>query len=67
MKICSFCGRISGSDQNHLDCIERQRIELENEELKKSIPEKLDLSKDSDDLGKEIKALLSHITGTKSD
>jgi len=67
LKICSICRKISGSGQDHLDCIERRRIELEDEELKRNIPEKLDLAKDPGDLGKELKAILGHLTGTKSD
>lgn len=65
MKICSICRRISGSGEDHLDCIEKRRIELEDEDLKKSIPEKLDLSKNPGELGLEIKAILGHITRTK--
>nr|NIU00990.1 hypothetical protein [Nitrosopumilaceae archaeon]NIV65954.1 hypothetical protein [Nitrosopumilaceae archaeon]NIX61592.1 hypothetical protein [Nitrosopumilaceae archaeon] len=56
---------ISGSDQDHIDCIEKRRVELENEELKRNIPEKLDMEKNASDLGKEVKAILEHLTREK--
>jgi len=61
MKTCSICKKISASDNDHLDCVEKRRIELENLELKDTITEKLDLGKDPNNMGKEIKALLGHI------
>jgi len=64
MKICSICHKISGSGQNHLDCIQKQRVELENEDFKLKIPEKLELSKNSD-LGVEVKAILEHMSREK--
>ena len=60
MKICSICHRISATDQDHLDCI--QKIRLEDENFKRSIPEKLELAKDSQNLGVEVRAILEHIT-----
>lgn len=65
MKICSICRRVSGSSQDHLDCIEKRRIELVDEELKSSIPERLDLAKDPEDVGIEVKAILGHLTRSK--
>jgi hypothetical protein len=62
MKICSICHRISATEQDHLDCIQKIRIEVENENFKQSIPEKLELAKDSQNLGVEVKAILEHIT-----
>jgi hypothetical protein len=62
MKICNICHRISATDQDHLDCIQKIRIENEDENFKQSIPEKLDLSKDSINLGIEVKAILEHLT-----
>lgn len=64
MKICNICHKISGSGQNHLDCIQKQRIELENEDFKMKIPEKLELAKSSD-LGIEVKAILEHLSREK--
>ena len=58
MKICSICKKISGTGSDHLDCIEKRRIELEDGGLKEKLVEKLDLEKDPNDMGKEIKALL---------
>ncbi|PIN82335.1 MAG: hypothetical protein COW26_05975 [Nitrosopumilales archaeon CG15_BIG_FIL_POST_REV_8_21_14_020_33_23] len=62
MKICSICHRISGTEQDHLDCIQKIRIENEDENFKQSIPEKLELTKNSQNLGIEIKAILEHLT-----
>ena len=61
MKICSICKKISGTGSDHLDCIEKRRIELEDGGLKEKLVEKLDLEKDPNDMGKEIKALLGHM------
>jgi hypothetical protein len=61
MKTCSICKKISASDNDHLDCVEKRRIELESLELKDTITEKLDLGKDPNNMGKEIKALLGHM------
>ncbi|MEK6831336.1 MAG: hypothetical protein AABY17_01085 [Thermoproteota archaeon] len=60
MKICNICHKISATDQDHLDCI--QKIRLEDENFKRSIPEKLELAKDSQNLGVEVRAILEHLT-----
>ena len=65
MKICSVCKKISGTDEDHLDCQEKKRIELENEDLKQKIPEKLDMAKNANDLNVDIKAILDHMTKEK--
>lgn len=62
MKICTICHRISGTDQDHLDCIQKIRIEYEDEDFKRSIPEKLELTKNSQNLGIEVRAILEHLT-----
>ncbi len=62
MKICTICHRISGTDQDHLDCIQKIRIEYEDEYFKRSIPEKLELTKNSQNLGIEVRAILEHLT-----
>jgi len=62
MKICSICHRISATDQDHLDCIQKIRIEFEDDDFKRSIPEKLELAKDSQNLGVEVRAILEHLT-----
>jgi len=67
MTICSICKKITATDDDHLDCKEKRRIELENEDLKLKIPEKLDMGKNSNDLGIEIKALLDHIAKEKKE
>ena len=65
MKICSVCKKISATDQDHLDCVQRRSIEMEDEDFKNSIPEKLNLSKDNQDLGVEVRAILEHMTKEK--
>ncbi len=67
MKICSVCHKISGSDQDHLDCIQKLRIELEDGEFKSKITEQLELSKNSENLGVEVKAILEHLSREKDD
>ena len=61
MKQCSICRKISATDQDHLDCIQKQNILLEDLDFKNSIPEKLNISKDTQDLGVEIRAVLEHL------
>ena len=65
MGTCSICRKISATDCDHLHCIEKRRIELENVQLKDTITEKLDLEKDPNNMGKEIKALLGHMNREK--
>ena len=65
MKICKICHKISATDQDHIDCVQRRSIELEAEDFKNSIPEKLNLSKDNQDLGIEVRAILEHLTKEK--
>lgn len=65
MKICSICHKISATDDNHTDCKEKLRIELEAEDFKKSIPEKLDMAKNANDIRPDLKALMDHMTKEK--
>ncbi len=65
MKICSICNKISGSDQDHLDCIQKQRVELEDVDFKSKITEQLALSKNSQDLDVGVKAILEHLAKKK--
>ena len=65
MKICSICNKISGTDEDHLDCQQKRRIELEAEDLKEKLPEQLDMAKNANDLNSEIKAVLDHMTKEK--
>ncbi len=65
MKICSICHKISATDQDHTDCKEKLRVELEAEDFKKGIPEKLDMAKNANDIGPDIKALLDHMSREK--
>jgi len=61
MKICSICNKISATDDDHLDCRQKLKIELEDKKFKENIPEKLDLAKNVNDLSVEIKAFLAHV------
>lgn len=65
MKICSICNKISGTDEDHLDCQQKRRIELEAEDLKEKLPEQLDMAKNANDLNSKIKAVLDHMTKEK--
>ena len=65
MGTCSICKKISATDSDHLHCVEKRRVELENLEVKDTITEKLDLGKDPNNMGAEIKALLGHIAREK--
>ena len=65
MKICSVCHKISGTDEDHLDCKEKKRVELDDENLKEKLTEKLDLSKNENDLNVDIKAILDHMIREK--
>ena len=67
MKICKICSKISATDQDHLDCIQKRSIEMEAEDFKNSIPEKLNLSKDNQELGVEVRAILEHLTKDKEE
>lgn len=67
MKICNICHKISGTGQDHIDCVQKRSIELEAEDFKNSIPEKLNISKDNQELGVEVRALLEHMTREKDD
>jgi len=61
MKICSICHKISATDDDHLDCQQKRKIELEDKNFKENISEKLDLAKNVNDLSVEIKAFLEHV------
>jgi hypothetical protein len=65
VKICSICHKISATDQDHTDCKEKLRVELEAEDFKKGIPEKLDMAKNANDISPDIKALLGHMSREK--
>ena len=65
MKICNICHKISATNTDHLDCIQKRSIELEDENFKNQIPEKLNLSKDNQTLGVEVRAILEHLTKEK--
>lgn len=65
MKSCSICHKISATGEDHLDCIQKRKVELEDDDFKQKLPERLDISKNMDDLRPEIRALLEHMTKEK--
>ena len=65
MKLCNICHKISATDQDHLDCVQKRSIESEAEDFKNSIPEKLSLAKDTQELGVEVRAILEHLSKSK--
>ena len=67
MKICNICHKISATNQDHLDCVQKRSTELESEDFKNSIPEKLNLSQGAQELGVEVRAILEHLTKNKDE
>ena len=66
MKICNICHKISATDQDHLDCIQKRSIEMEDIDFKNNIPEKLNQSINPQDLAVEVKAILEHLSKEKN-
>ena len=64
MKLCNICHKISATNKDHLDCIQRRNIELGDEDFKNKIPEKLNLS-NTENLSVEVKAILEHLSKNK--
>jgi hypothetical protein len=67
MGICNICHKISATNQDHLDCVQKRSIELESGDFKNSIPEKLNLAKDTQELGVEVRAILEHLTKNRDE
>lgn len=65
MKICNICHKISATGKDHTDCVQKRSIELEAEDFKNNILEKLNLSKNDQDLGVEVRAVLEHLAREK--
>ena len=65
MKLCNICHKISATDQDHLDCIQKRSILMEDEDFKNNIPEKLNLSKNTQELDVGVKAILEHLSRDK--
>ena len=65
MKLCNICHKISATDEDHLDCLQRKSIELGDENFKNNIPEKLNLSSNTQDVSVEIRAILEYLTKNK--
>ena len=65
MKICNICHKISATDQDHLDCIQKRSIEMEDIDFKNKIPENLNQSVNPQDLAVEMKAILEHLSKDK--
>jgi len=66
MKICNICHKISATDQDHLDCVQKRSIEMEDKDFKNNIPEKLNQSMNPQDLAVEMKAILEHLSKEKN-
>lgn len=56
--VCSICHRVSAAG-DHLDCLEKRRVETEDRERMERAAEKI--SVDNAGLGSELKALLKHM------
>ncbi len=67
MKICNICHKISANDQDHLDCVQKRSSEMEDEDFKNKIPEKLNQSINPQELGVEVRAILEHLSKEKED
>ena len=65
MKICNICHKISATDQDHVDCVQKRSIEMQDEDFKNNIPENLNLSNNPQDLAVEMKAILEHLSKEK--
>ncbi len=65
MKICNICHKISATDQDHLDCVQKRSIEVEADDFKKNIPENLNQSINPQELGVEVRAILEHLSKEK--
>lgn len=65
MKLCNICHKISATDQDHLDCIQKRSIEAEAEDFKNTIPEKLNLASNNEELDVGVKAILEHLSKSK--
>ena len=65
MKLCNICHKISATDQDHLDCVQRRSIETEAKDFKNNVPEKLNLSKDTQEIDVGVKAILEHLSKRK--
>ena len=65
MKLCKICHKITATDEDHLDCIQKRSILAENEDFKNNIPEKLNLSKNNQELSVEVRAILEHLSKDK--
>ena len=65
MKICNICNKISATDKDHTDCVQKRSIEIEDQDFKNSSADKFNLSKGNQDLGVEVKAILEHLTRDK--
>ncbi len=65
MKICSICHKISATGEDHLDCIQKRKVELGDDDFKQKLSEKLDMTNNAKDLQPEIRALLDYMTKEK--
>ena len=66
MKLCNICHKISATDQDHLDCVQKRSIESEAEDSKNNIPENLNLSNNTQEIDVGVKAILEHLSKNKN-
>lgn len=65
MKLCNICHKISATNQDHLDCVQKRSVELGDADFKNGIPEKLNLSNNTQELSVEVRAILEHLSKNK--
>ena len=65
MKLCNICHKISATNQDHLDCVQKRNIESEAADFKNNIPEKLNLSSNTQEIDVGVKAILEHLSKKK--
>jgi hypothetical protein len=65
MKLCNICHKISATNQDHLDCVQKRSIESEAADFKNNIPEKLNLSSNTQEIDVGVKAILEHLSKKK--
>lgn len=62
MRTCKICGKLSASNKDHADCIEKRRLEL----AETNDADLEEISSDGE-LGPELDALLGHMASHKDD
>ena len=67
MKHCKICQKISATGEDHLDCVQKRSIELKDEDFKGgTLPERLNLSRDDQELDVGVRAILEHLSKNRN-